>query len=559
VPGGPRVARGNGLPPKVDPAAKLFTVAAKGDLAVTRALALLGIGFVLSCSRPAEPHQPHNGFASDVVYHVFQRSFYDTDGDQHGDLRGLTSKLDYLEDLGVTTVLMVPIYPSIYYHNYFPTSFEGVDQEYGSLEDYTRLVSALHARGMKLIMDIEIHYVTELHPWWDSYENPASEYSDYIIYNGPGNTNPEPMIYGLTEMTSYTGEKLKVATTNMLNEKVKAYHEDLLTYWMDPNGDGEFSDGVDGFRIDHMMDDLDGKGVIQNMFAEFWAPLFAELREVNPAIIIVAEQADWTLYGDSYFDAGDVDAVFAFSIRQAILSNDKAAIEAAVRETLNRTPEGNYQLLFLENHDTERYASVVGEDSARLRSGAALVTLLYGIPSLYYGQEIGMRGRKGEYGWHDGNDIPVREAFEWYAEADGEGMALWYRDSGQWWEDSHIRSHDGVSVEEQRGDPNSLWSHYRALLALRASQRALQTGRPQVVDNDSDQVLMFVRDSDDGCVLVAVSLSSAEVTTKPTGRSLQDSCRLERMVPLADWPADGSLDEGITLRPGQVSVWEARE
>jgi glycosidase len=524
---------------------------------MTRPLSLLSIGIVLACSRPVEQHPAHHGFASDVVYHVFQRSFYDADGDQHGDLRGLTSKLDYLEDLGVTTILMVPIYPSIFYHNYFPTTFEGVDREYGSPEDYAQLVSALHERGMKLIMDMEIHYVTEQHAWWDSYGNPESEYSDYIIYNGPGNTDPESMIFGLSEMTSYTGEKLKVATANMLDEEVKAYHAGLFNYWMDPNGDGDFSDGVDGFRIDHMMDDLDGKGVLPNMFAEFWAPLFAELREVNADIVILAEQADWTLYGDSYFEAGGVDAVFGFPVREAILSNDKTRIEAAVTETLSRTPEGNYQLLFLENHDTDRYASLVEDDPARLRSGAALLALLYGVPSLYYGQEIGMRGRKAGYGWHDGNDIPVREAFEWYAEADGEGMTYWYRDSGPWWDDSRIRSHDGVSVEEQRGDQSALWSHYKALLSLRASKSALQSGRPQFVENDHDEVLMFLRSSSDSCVLVAVSLSAEEVTAKLTAHDLPDVCPLDGMAAMPEWSADGSLDEGITLGPGQVAVWEA--
>jgi glycosidase len=525
---------------------------------MSRILALLSLGLVLSCSETVEPPVPRQGFASDVVYHVFQRSFYDADGDRHGDLRGLASKLDYLEDLGVTTVLMVPIYPSIYYHNYFPTTFEGVDQEYGSLEDYAQLVAALHQRGMKLIMDMEIQYVTELHAWWDSYENPESEYSDYIIYNGPGNTEPESMVFGLTEMTSYTGEKLKVATANMLNEEVAAYHANLFKYWMDPNGDGEFSDGVDGFRIDHMMDDLDWKGIIPNMFAEFWAPLFAELREVNPDIIILAEQADWTLYGDSYFDVGDVDATFGFPIREAILNHEKAGIETAVRETLDRTPDGNYQLLFLENHDTDRYASLVEDDPARLRAGAALVTLLYGIPSLYYGQEIGMRGKKADYGWHDGNDIPIREALEWYAEADGEGMAYWYRDSGPWWNDSYIQPHDGVSVEEQRGDPTSLWTHYQALLSLRASEAALQTGRPQFVTNDHDELVTFVRNSGDDCVLVAVSLAAAELTATLRGPSLPDVCPLDRMAALPEWSTDGSLTEAITLGPGQVGVWKVR-
>jgi glycosidase len=263
------------------------------------------------CESPA---QPHRDFASEVVYHVVQRSFYDSDGDGDGDLTGLASKLDYLEDLGVTTVLMLPIYPSIYYHNYFPTDFEGVDDEFGTLEDYATLVQALHDRGMKLIMDVEIHYVTEAHPWWEAVGNPESEYSDYIIFNGPGNTEPESMIYGLTEYPSYTGEKLRVATTNLTHEKVKSYHTRLFKYWMDPNGDGNFSDGVDGFRIDHMMDDLDDKGILPNLFSDFWAPLLSELHAMNPALIVLAEQADWHLYGESYFNEAGIDAAFAFQL-----------------------------------------------------------------------------------------------------------------------------------------------------------------------------------------------------------------------------------------------------
>jgi len=501
---------------------------------------------------------PHGGFSSDVVYHVFQRSFYDSDGDGNGDLAGLTARLDYLQDLGVTTVLMVPLYPSIYYHNYFAESYEGVDPEYGTLEDYARLVSALHERGMKLIMDVEFQYVTEQHEWWESYENPASEYSDYILYNGPGNTDPESMVYGLTEMPSYTGETLRVATANLMDEKVRAYHTDLLNYWIDPDGDGDFSDGVDGFRLDHMMDDLDWKGILPNMFADFWAPVFAELRAVNPDIIFLAEQADWTLYGDSYFEGGKVDAVFAFPIREAILASDKTAIETAVTETLRRTPDGKYQLLFLENHDTDRFASLVEDDPPRLRSGAALMTLLYGIPSLYYGQEIGMRGRHVEYGMHDGNAIPIREALEWYSGAEGPGMAYWYRDSGPWWDDSLIRSGDGISVEEQQRDPESLWSHYQSLLALRASRPALQTGRPHFVANDHDELLTFVRSSGDDCVLVAVSLSSTDVSGSLSVKGLPPQCAIDQMVAIPGWTSDAPPVEGISLGPGQVAVWEVR-
>jgi len=501
---------------------------------------------------------PDAGFASDVVYHVFQRSFYDSDGDEIGDLAGLTEKLDYLGDLGVTTVLMLPIYPSIFYHNYFAESYQGVDEEYGTLEDYSRLVEALHERGMKLIMDVEMQYVTEPHIWWQSEGHPDSEYSDYILYNGPGNTNPESMVYGLTEMVSYTGEKRRVTTANLLNPEVRDQHLDLMRYWVDPNGDGDFSDGVDGFRLDHMMDDLDGKGILPTLFVDYWTPLFAGLRAVNPDLIFLAEQADWTAYGNSHFEGGGVDAVFAFPLWQAILAGDKVGIEAAVTETLRRTPEGRHQLLFLENHDTDRFASVVESDPARLRSGAALVTLLYGIPSLYYGQEIGMRGRIVQYGMHDGNAIPVREAFEWYADDEGPGMAYWYRDSGPWWDDSLIRPGDGVSVQEQRDDPNSLWNHYAALLDLRSSRSALQEGTTRLVTNDHDAVLTFARIEDGECVLVAVSLGDDEATARLAAAGVPVECAFERMQAVSGWEATGGLADGITLEPGQTAVWETR-
>lgn len=528
---------------------------------MTRILAILAVFIFLGahlCEELAgQDKYGRDDFASEVVYHVIQRSFYDSDGDGHGDLAGLTSKLDYLQDLGVTTVLMLPIYPSIFYHNYFPTSFEGVDEEFGTLDDYRLLLEALHERGMKLIMDVEIHYVTDAHLWWDSYENPESEYSDYIIYNGPGNTEPESMIFGLTEMTSYTGEKQRTATANLMNENVKTYHTELFEYWIDPNGDGDFSDGVDGFRIDHMMDDLDKKGVIPNMFEDFWHPLLAGLHALNPDLIVIAEQADWTRFGETYFEEAGVDAAFAFQISWAIAENDKARIEEAVLQTMEHTPEGHHQIVFLNNHDTDRFASVVEGDPARLRSGAVLATLLYGVPSIYYGEEIGMRGMRKQYGAHDGNDIPVREAMEWYADAEGEGMAYWYRESGPWWDDSLIEPNDGISVEEQRGVESSLWSHYQSLLALRASKTALQTGKPRFVASDHDEVLAFVRESEESCVLVAVSLAANGATATLEDRELSEACRLDRMQPLSEWSSDGKPGDRITLAPGQVLVWES--
>ena len=223
-----------------------------------------------------------------VFYHIFLRSFYDSNGDSHGDLNGLIQKLDYLQKLGITSVLLTPLYHSDFYHNYFPIDFEEIDPEFGTKDDYFALLKEMHQRGMKLYLDMEIHYVTEDHLWYrDSYQNPSSQYGKYIIYNGPNNTNPEPIIYNLTELKSYDGKIIKCGTIDLYNQKVREYMYKLFRYWVDPNNDGNFDDGIDGFRLDHIMDDLDWKGKLTGLLSNFWRPLFQQLREINPNIVMI--------------------------------------------------------------------------------------------------------------------------------------------------------------------------------------------------------------------------------------------------------------------------------
>src|ERR1700712_5986729 len=134
----------------------------------------------------------------EIIYHIFQRSFYDSNGDQHGDLNGIRQKLDYLQELGVTAVLLTPLYESVFYHNYFSSDFKKIDPRYGTLQDYLILVKDLHRRGMKFYMDMETQYVTEDHIWWkDGINTPASKYSDYIIYDDKEHTKPTSIVFGV--------------------------------------------------------------------------------------------------------------------------------------------------------------------------------------------------------------------------------------------------------------------------------------------------------------------------------------------------------------------------
>ena len=527
---------------------------------------ILFIGIVLSllpgCQTPAPIAERPQHPGQEIIYHLFLRSFYDSDGDQHGDLNGLRLKLDYLQELGVTSVLLTPLYDSQFYHNYFPIDFETIDPQYGTKDDYFDLLKEMHRRGMKLYMDMEIHYVTADHLWFkDSFENPSSPYSDYVLYNGPGNTEPESIIYDLTELHSYDGQVVGCYTVNLYDEKVRDYFSDLFSYWVDPNQDGRFDDGIDGFRIDHIMDDLDWKGKFTGLLANFWKPLFQELRQINPDILIIGEQAEWG-YGESYFRKGDVDAVFAFPLNQAMRSFDARSIATRLDSTLMITPPDKFQIIFVENHDMPRIASLLENDLPRLKTAAALNLLLKGIPSIYYGQEIGMQGVNGfgKFGITDGNDIPVREAFEWYETISGPGMALWYKGTGPWWDQSNLRDQDGISLQEQRQDAQSLWNFYRQMIAIRKMHPALNSSNQLILDNDGENVFTIRRAHEEQKILIALNMSSqeqrvqcrlpAEDETAP--RQLNE---LFRLYPQGQAGLSGN-DIVLTLHPFDIQLWQ---
>jgi alpha-amylase len=293
----------------------------------------------------------------------------------------------------------------------------------------------------------------------------------------------------------------KVAMVDLYNPDVLAFNRRLFGYFI--------AAGVDGFRLDHMMDDLDWKGRLTDLFTRFWAPLLASLRLVNPKIIFIAEQANWGSYGFEYFTKGTVDRVFAFRLAGAIQSLDKSQLTAAADSTLALLPPGKEQVVFIENHDVDRFATRVGRDPGKERAGAALNLLLGGIPSIYYGQELGMFGSGGfnKYGVTDANDIPRREAFEWYAADTGRGMALWYKGSGAWWDSTNLKPFDGVSLEEEEKDTTSLWHYYVRLLRLRRQYPVLASGRYVAIATPNPHVFTFFRELRPLSALVMVNLS----------------------------------------------------
>ena len=476
------------------------------------------------------PQEPIN-WNNEVIYHVMQRSFYDSDGDLHGDLNGFIEKLDYLKDLGVTTILFTPLYESGFYHNYFPTNYENIDQEYGTKEDYLNFVEAVHQKGLKFLMDMETQYAQSGHIWFDdSYQNPDSEYSDFIYYSDSLNQFPEqifrPSKSPLYEFTAWPGNKHNIVFLDLNHPRVKQWMIDFYSYWVDPNKDGVFSDGVDGFRIDHIMDDLDYKGIFTNMYQDFWQPIFKACKGINPAVFILGEQSNWNEYGDEMIVKSGADAAFGFPLRFAVAgeegthdmyidpSSNGVAMEPnrihkVVLESLNRFSDSIFSVNFLENHDTARWATVVQGNENQKRNAAILNLLLPGIPSIYYGQELGVVGQTHEWG-SDANHIPVREAFPWTANAEDPGNALWYKDSGPVWDTSFWKSDllDQLSLAHQKKDPNSLWSHYQKLIALRKDHASFRLGDYMPLFANREGIMAFQRTYKNERTIVLINISN---------------------------------------------------
>lgn len=488
---------------------------------------ILSFGLLISCGSH-KPDQVIN-WNNEIIYHVMPRSFYDSNGDGHGDFRGFAQKLDYLKELGVTTILFTPIYESDFYHNYFPVDYRKIDPEYGTMDEYIYLIKEIHRRDMKFLMDMETQYAQSGNIWFDdSYLNPQSEYSNFIYYRDSLNQYPEQIFTkpysDLNYFEAWPNQDRNIVFLDLNNDEVKRYMLDFYSFWVDPNQDGVFDDGVDGFRIDHIMDDLDYKGIFTNMYAEFWAPIFSRCKEINPNLFVLGEQSNWNTYGEEMVSKSGADAAFSFPLRFAISGKngthdmysseeqsiliDPNRVHEEVEKTSIRFDDNTYSVLFLENHDTDRWASIIGEKQGLLRVGAVLNLLLPGVPSIYSGQELGLTGVKGDYG-SDANHIPVREAFPWDADMTSVGNAIWYKGDGGWWTNSiwMTGAVDSLNLNYQKAQPFSTWNLYHNLIQLRKNTACIKTGGYRSNMQPTEGVISFTRYLPDVQVSVYLNLT----------------------------------------------------
>jgi alpha-amylase len=410
-------------------------------------------------SSPTIPYETPSWFDHAVVYEIFVRSFADADGDGIGDLDGIRAKLDYLESLNVDVLWLMPIYPSPSIHGYDVADFFDVNPEYGTRQDLIELIDEAHSRNMRVILDFVPSHLSDEHPYFqEALSNPSSSRADWFVWTNKTHT-------------TYAGfaDSQDLPRFNHYNPEVVAYIVEAAHYWMDLDQDGNYDDGIDGFRVDNVTFPPE----------EFFITFRQQIKSVNPEALILGEAWLHTAADLSRFYMDKFDALFDFPFYK-LLQGDPgyggdgvingrsfpSLLWSLLEEQRERFPDGAQVVRFLNNHDTNRILSELNNDAERAILAPALLASLPGPVMLYYGEEIGMPGKKGTAPhW----DSYRREPMQWSRDGMGEWQTTWFDVADTW-----NQPGDGISVEEQETDLQSLLSFYRHAFALRKSHPSLQ-------------------------------------------------------------------------------------
>ncbi|MEZ4519401.1 MAG: alpha-amylase family glycosyl hydrolase, partial [Chloroflexota bacterium] len=398
-----------------------------------------------------------------TFYEVFVRSFQDSDGDGIGDLQGLIDRLDYLndgdpattDDLGVTGIWLMPIAQSPSYHGYDVTDYFTIEEDYGTNEDFQRLLEEAHKRGIAVIVDLVMNHTSSEHPWFLDARRPGSPHESWYIWDTMPDFWFNPwggVAWHQIGLRYYFGMFWEgMPDLNYRNGEVTDEMYDIIHFWLDDMA-------VDGFRLDairHLIED----GEVQANTPETHAWLqgfYNYVHDLNPDALTVGEVWDETAAVVPYV-GDEVDIAFEFQLAEAIIDSllirNNTAVYTAWEGILGQYPAGQYAP-FLTNHDQDRIINQLRGDEAAAKVAAGLVLTSPGVPFIYYGEEIGMSGVKP--------DEQIRTPMQWgINEAGGPAFT-----SGEPWEPLQA-NWATRTVESQVADPASLLSTYRTLIHLR--------------------------------------------------------------------------------------------
>ena len=547
-----------------------------------------------------------------VVYQIYPRSFCDSNGDGIGDLNGITGKLDYLKELGADVIWLSPVYESPNDDNGYDISdYQAVMKNFGTMADFDRMLEEIHARGMKLVMDLVVNHTSDEHPWFqESRKSKDNLYRDYYIWKKP-KEGKEPNNWGSCfggpawEYEESSGEyylhlfSVKQPDLNWENPQVRREVYRMMNWWLDK--------GVDGFRMDVISliskdpDFPDGPAGITGYAAFNYCangPRVHEyLQEMRREVldgrdtITVGECSGVTLEEALKYascDGKELSMVFQFEHVDLDFDEkgnkwtDRKCRLTELKEVLSRWQTGLYgkawNSLFWCNHDQPRVVSRFGNDSPEYREVSAKMLavclhMMQGTPYIYQGEELGMTNVPFK-GIADFRDLDSINA---YWELTGKGIFkeeemlrfLRYksRDNArtpmQWDASPNAGFTEGepwimvnpnygeINAADQIGREDSVFSFYKELVKLRKEKPVIVNGEYRLLDPESEDVFVYERSFHEEHLLVVCSFADKELLWRLPEEMAGQAAKLV----IGNYEGQQWGPE-LMLRPYEASVWE---
>ncbi|HEY1465807.1 MAG TPA: maltose alpha-D-glucosyltransferase [Acidimicrobiales bacterium] len=537
----------------------------------------------------AEPLEAVRHWYKDaVIYELHVRSFRDSDGDGVGDFRGLIEKLDYLQELGVTALWLLPFYPSpLRDDGYDISDYRQVHPSYGNLRDFRTFLREAHRRGLRVITELVLNHTSDEHPWFRRAQRarPGTSYRDFYVWSDtPERFQEARVIFKDFETSNWTFDPVTRAyywhrfyshqpNLNYDNPAVRQAMFDVVDFWLEM--------GVDGLRLDAVPYLFAREGTTSENLPE----TFEYLRELRAHVdqrfddrMLLAEANQWPEDAVAYMGDGDIcQMAFHFPLMprmfMAARQEDRFPIVDILTETPEAPPDCQWAL-FLRNHDEltlemvtdeerdymyrvyaqdsqarinvgirRRLAPLLGNDRTMIEMMNGLLFSLPGTPILYYGDEIGMGDNI-----YLGDRNAVRTPMQWdsdrnagFSRANPQRLFLpVVIDPG-----FHAQA---VNVEAQEQNPSSLLWWMRRLVALRKRYQAFATGSLEILRPDNRKVLAFLRRHEDELILVVVNLSRNVQCAELDLSEFRGATPVELFGNM-EFPVVGDLPYFITLGP----------
>ena len=492
-----------------------------------------------------------------TYYEVFVYSFCDSDGDGIGDLQGLISKLDYINDgddstdtdLGCNGIWLMPVNPSPTYHKYDVADYYGIDEEYGTLDDFEELLEECDKRGIKVIMDLVLNHSSSQNPWFqEAYSylqglgdgNPSVEecpYFDYYHF-----TKEQGGGYYAVEGTDWYYEAQFWSEMPDLNLDCEALREEISQitgYWLDM--------GVGGFRLDAVKEYYSGAPQTNIEFLSWLNDTVKAQKE--DAYLVGEAWLPMTEYAP-YYESG-IDSVFDFAFADKdgsiskVLNGSPASkygeTVASLQEVFGAYNENYIDAPFYTNHDLGRSAGYyAGDDSAnQTKLAAAMNLFMSGSAFVYYGEELGMKGA--------GKDENKRAPMYWSMDAGAEGMCVGPADM----DDVKMKFE---SLEEQQADAGSVYQFYKKVIKVRNQNPEIGRGVTEYLKDASTDTVCVLRKSYEGSEVILVFVTGAETenidlsSITVNGNPIGEHSEVRAMLPTGEEPI--RLDGGKATMPG---------